>query len=754
MKNFILLLTGLYGLLAGSSATCQITKADYTRAESFYRKNVSKKIFHLEIQPHWLTDGTGFWYQTNTREGEQYYKVSIPGYQRTLAFDHQKLAQALSGVAGKTITAQSLAIKDLEWKSATQITFQVESKRYQTDLQTYQIVSAPVTPKTSREENRITSPDGNWVTFTQNHNMYLQSTKGGEPIALTKDGYDNYAYGEYLSWNDILEGECQARPVHLTASWSPDSKKIMTQILDVRNARKMHLLDWSVDSLYRPRVLSYYRGSPGDTNIVHMIPVVFDVATRKMAKVAVPPLPYFIWNSLMWSQKGDYLYGLYHHRGYKQMDVIKVDPATGKVTLMWAEINETFVEGMDFRLLEEHGFALLTSERSGWNQLYKLDWTTGKLSALTKGAFVVKQIVEVDEKQKLIYFTAAGKEKGANPYFDFLYQVSFDGNNLKLLTPEIAHHEVVLSPEKNFFVDNYSSATQPTVSVLRDLHTGNLLSRIDSADIKDLLATGWHFPEVFEAVARDGKTPIYGAMWKPTHFTKKTQYPIIDYSYTGPQTNVFPNSFKKAVFTWNQPLAEMGFIVMSVDGLGSAGRSKAFHNWSYRKLGYGLADHVLAIQQLGQRYKWVDTSRVGIFGHSAGGYDAAHALMQFPECYKVAVSQSADHDHRMEKDWWPEMYMGWPVDSAYHQQSNVTMAPRLKGKLLLIHGGIDENVNPSATFKLSEALIKANKNFDLLIIPSAHHGYPDAYSRYVDHKRWNFFIHHLLHQEPKDDINE
>ena len=256
---------------------------------------------------------------------------------------------------------------------------------------------------------------------------------------------------------------------------------------------------------------------------------------------------------------------------------------------------------------------------------------------------------------------------------------------------------------------------------------------------------GWQPPEVFTVTARDGKTTLYGALWKPTNFDPSNSYPIIENSYTGPHTQVFPRDFRRAFN--NQSLAELGFVVMQVDGLGSSGRSKAFHNYSYKNLGGNLADHIGAISQLGKRFTWLDTTRVGIYGHSAGGYDAGHAVLAYPDVYKVAVASSADHDHRMEKAWWPEMYMGWPVDSAYHLQSNITMAANLKGKLLITHGGIDENVNPSATFKLAEALIKADKQFDMLILPSQRHGY-GPYWNYFTKTRWNYFIKHLLQKDP------
>ena len=323
-----------------------------------------------------------------------------------------------------------------------------------------------------------------------------------------------------------------------------------------------------------------------------------------------------------------------------------------------------------------------------------------------------------------------------------------DGTGLTLLTPENANHDITVSPDGKYFTDNISTPDQPSRYILRDSKNGKTLAELTKANIDPLIAMNYHFPETFNCIARDGATTIYGATWKPTNFDSTKKYPVIDQTYTGPHTFMFPRNFFSSIARSNQALAELGFVVITVDGMGTANRSKAFHNVSYKNMGKNLLDHVIAIRELGKRYTWIDTSRVGIFGHSAGGYDAGHAVLEFPDFYKVAVASSADHDFRMEKDWWPEMYMGWPVDSTYNQVSNITMAPNLKGKLLIVHGGIDENVNPSATFKLAEALVKADKEFDMLILPSQHHGYSGKYNDYFTKKKWNYFVENLLGVKP------
>ena len=287
--------------------------------------------------------------------------------------------------------------------------------------------------------------------------------------------------------------------------------------------------------------------------------------------------------------------------------------------------------------------------------------------------------------------------------------------------------------------------------LLKELKSGNVLTEVIKADVSKAAAEGWKPPQTFTLKGKDGKTPIYGAVWKPTDFDPNKKYPVIDATYTGPHTQVYPKSFGRAF--QHQALAELGFVVVAIDGLGTAGRSKAFRNHSYKNMGNNLEDHVKAIRHLGQQYSWIDIGRVGIFGHSAGGYDTGRALLAFPEFYKVGVASSGDHDFRMEKAWWPEMYMGWPVDESYEGASNVTNAKNLQGKLLLVHGGMDENVNPSATFKLAEALINAGKDFDLLILPGQSHGYSGKALNFFLKKRWNYFIEHLLDKEPRWDYN-
>lgn len=453
--------------------------------------------------------------------------------------------------------------------------------------------------------------------------------------------------------------------------------------------------------------------------------------------------------SFRWEKDGEKLSGMYFHRGYKQMDFLEIEANSGKYRSLFTDKSDTFVENTQlFRSLENDRF-IISSERSGFKHLYLVDKKDGRIILqLTSGEFVVSRLHHVDEKNGWIFFEATGREKGRNVYYPHLYKVKMDGTGLTLLTQENAFHEIYISADRRNFVDNFSKVDQATQSVLREMETGRILMEISKADLTNLQKRGYQFPQNFSAKAKDGKTEIYGIYFLPSDFDAGKKYPVIDYTYTGPHTAVTPKTFKGAIMGLQQSFAELGFIVVTVDGLGTAGRGKVFQNHSYRNLGDGTSDHVLAIKQLAQNNSFLDIERVGIFGHSAGGYDAVRAMLLHPDFYKVGVSSAGDHDHRMEKAWWPEMYMGYPVGDFYHDQSNITNAANLKGRLLLAHGAIDENVNPSATYKLAEALIAAGKDFDLFIWPSRNHSFGRTNGDYFTKKRWDYFIQHLQGKEP------
>ncbi len=720
-----------------------LTKANYARAVSFLSENLyNKKVFNTHIQPNWLPENSGVWYIVQRPDEKKFMKISFPGLEKTELFDHQKLAGLLTDSLGEEVKSNDLPVTVLEYKGAGEILIRAKNKRFLFDSKNNSL------KKPERSErpngNEKPSPDKKWIAFAKDYNLFIKSPDGNQTKQLSFDGEKGYEYASYYGWDDIIEGENGKRPQRFSADWSDDSQWIFANVCDLRTAEKMYLLDWSIDTLYRPKLLSYYRGSPGDTGMVYLEPVFFNVKTGKIVRPQLPPGTHINAISMQWSETSGKVYLYQPVRGFQQINLYAFDLENEVLELLYSESSETNIDNFSYRLSEKDNRIFFLSEKNGWRQLYSLNLETRQVTPLTNGNYYINEIERIDRDSETIFFTASGKEEGVNPYLQNLYSISFNGKNLKRLTPEPLHHAVSISPDGKYFTDNFSSVTTETTTVLRDAETGKILTEIGRTYLSGL--EHWSPPQIFEAIAGDRETPIYGALWKPTNFNPEKKYPIIDNSYTGPHTQVFPKEFRSAFS--NQALAELGFVVMVVDGRGSSGRSKAFHNFSYKNLGGGLEDHIHAMRQLAERFPWVDTTRVGIFGHSAGGYDAGRAVLKYPEFYKVAVASSADHDHRMEKAWWPEMYMGWPVDSAYHLQSNITNAANLKGKLLLVHGGIDENVNPSATFKLAEALVKADKQFDMLIFPSQRHGYQGWHSRYFTKMRWNYFVKHLLGEQP------
>lgn len=743
MKKYFLLASLLITSLLATGQS--ITRDDYARAVSFLWDNVNnKKAYNLSLAPNWLSDSTGLWYVHYTPTQKSYFLVTFKPLKKTPLFDHTALATQLGQQLNDKIDANALPLESISYCKGD-FTFTVKGKRLKWTGATNQLTvnnekPAAFNPMESK------SPDGKWIAYSENYNLYIKSTTNGEVKQLSTKGVKNYEYASYYGWSDIMEGENGDRPKRFAVEWSPDSRYIQTNICDLRKAQKMYLLDWSVDTLYRAKLLGYYRGSPGDTTVVHLTPIVFDVASGKEHRLPLPRIPHELGYFFEWLNETGMGLVRQNERGYHKVDLFKVDVTTGKKQNLFTESSTTNTDGFSYFLNEPKDKLVVTSEKSGWKHIYSIDLKTNEVKQLTTGAYFVNAIVEVNKDG--VYFQGWGKEPNRNPYEQYIYRVSLDGKNLKLLTPEPGNHDSSGSPDRLYFTDVISTPQQATVSVLRETKSGKVLMELSKADVSGLAAMKWSPPQAFTAVGKDGKSTIYGLLWKPTNFDPSRKYPIIDNSYTGPHGQIVPRTYVRGININNQALAELGFIVMMVDGLGTAGRSKEFHNYSYKKMGFNLEDHVRAIRQLSKQNTWIDTTRVGIFGHSAGGYDAGHAMMQYPDFYKVAVASSADHDFRMEKAWWPEMYMGWPVDSAYQNQSTITMAGNLKGKLLITHGGIDENVNPSASFKLAEMLERADKPFDMLIFPSQRHGYTGPHQLYFTKRRWNYFVEHLQGAKP------
>jgi dipeptidyl-peptidase 4 len=500
----------------------------------------------------------------------------------------------------------------------------------------------------------------------------------------------------------------------------------------------------------RPKAFTVVYPLPGEV-LPKAQPILFDLQKQKRIDVKVDAIEMQFQGGpdFDWFPDSKSFYYRAEERGEKSIEVRVIDAETGEARSLLRETGKDYVDpGETFlRFLHESHEFIWSSERDGWNHLYLYDEKTGALKGqITQGPWVVREIIDIDEKARRTYFLASGREKSEDPYLTHLYSVGLDGKNLTLLTPENADHVVSISPDHTHFVDNASRADIPTQSSLRNLKDGSQVRVLEQSDFAELQKSGWKFAEPFHGKAADGTTDLYGLIWRPSNFDPSRKYPIVEMVYTGPQGFFVPKTFSGTLRIQQQTIAELGFITVMVDGRGTTGRSRAFHEFSYRNLGGSFEDHVAMIKQMAAQYPYMDIDRAGIYGTSAGGYGSAHAMLAFPDFYKVGVSISGDHDARLDKAWWNELYQGYPLGPDYAEQSNVTMAGRLKGHLLLVHGDIDDNVHVVETMRFADALMKANKNFDMLIVPNMYHG--EGGNLYLVRRRWDYFVQNLLGVTP------
>jgi len=734
-------------LLAVAAAFAQGTREDYARAERFLQWNIRKLVFDADVTPRWMEGGERFWYRKLGRGGKEFLLVDAAKKTRAPAFDHARLAAALSKAASREYKPSGLPFDTFEFvQQNAAIRFDLENARWTCTLAAYECTREEVPP---RQEGL--SPDRRWQAFVRAFNLWIRSVANGQEIQLTRDGEKYYDYATRLpSVRLMIEQRTEDVRQSPAVFWSPDSQKLITYRIDSRNASRFTVTQYAPPDRLRPVSFSYAYPLPGEY-LSKAEPMIFDVQSGRRIAVETQPLDIFFTGGpgFLWTRDSKRFRFTFFERAYKAVELREVDAATGAVRGLFSERSETFVDPGKFavRYLLEGDELLVASERDGWNHLYLYDGKTAQLkNQVTKGNWAVRAVDRIDEKTRQVYFLASGREPNEDPYQAHLYRINFDGTDLRPLTPENANHGVSFSPSGAYFVDRYSRPDLPGVSVLRRGTDGEVLLELEKTDAELLLKTGWKFPEPFRGTARDAKTDIYGLIWRPTNFDPSKKYPVIEQIYTGPQSFFVPKTFA-AYGNTAQAVAELGFIVVQVDGMGTSGRSKAFHNFSYKNLGDGgIDDHIALLRQMAARYPYLDLTRAGIYGTSAGGYDAAHAMLTHPDFYKVGVSISGNHDQRMDKAWWNELWMGYPVGEHYREQSNITLAPKLEGRLLLVHGDLDDNVNVSETLQFVNALIKANKDFDMLIVPNQYHG--EGGNTYLVRRRWDYFVRNLLGVTP------
>ncbi len=733
-----------------------VTAADYQRAEKFLPYNTRPLVFH-DVRPSWLT-GERFWYRDTGPDGVQFVLYDAAHGTRQPAFDHAKLAAALSASGGKKYEAAHLPFMSFEFSDDEKgLSFSAAGKKWKCDLQAYSCAEDKPADSAKKQEPGVKSPDGKSEAIIREWNLWVRDLASGKEKQLTTDGVTDFGYAtDNAGW---IHSD---RAVVL---WSPDSKKIATFQQDQRGTGEMYLVETKVG---HPRLEAWKYPLPGDKVITTIQRVIIDVDSAKVMRLQMPPDQHRStlcddlechggeWADVEWSADSTHLAFVSTSRDHKQEQLRVADAATGTVRDVLEETAATQYESgwgrVNWHYLPASNEVIWFSERDGWGHLYLYDLATGKLkNRITSGDWVVAEVLHVDEKNRMIYFLADGREK-INPYFSQLYSVGFDGKKLALLTPEEGNHQVEMSTSGLFFVDSYSQPNVTAVTVVRD-NAGNLISTVAKEDVSKLVATGWKPPIPITVKARDGVTDLYGLMFEPANLDRSKKYPIINNIYPGPQTGSVGSWSFFAARSDCEALAELGFVVVQIEGMGNPLRSKKFHDVSYGHMDDNtLPDQVAGMKDLAAKYPWIDIERTGIWGHSGGGNATAEAMFRYPDFFKVGIAESGNHDNREYEDDWGERYQGLLVTNAdgttnYDEQANQSLAKNLKGHLLLAHGTMDDNVPPYSTLLVVDALIKANKDFDLLLLPNQHHGY-GIESLYMMRRRWDYFVRYLLGAEP------
>ena len=758
----------VFGILAAigcgwSAAFAQATVAEYQRAMSL-RNRYQDLAVGTTSEPRFIERTNRFYYRRSVKGGDEFILVDAMTGQKRPAFDHVKLAAALSSALKRKITALELPFSTFSFtEDEKSIEFDIQERgipqqgpprpgsgwrcslseyvcRAQTDTgrggrggRGGGGLAGPVRPpfEINGGEPRK-SPDEKLEAIVNSFNVAIREVGKRETTLLSTDGSE----GEYYDLSSLV--------------WSPDSSKLAVYRVRPGFRRYVHYVASSPEDQLQPKHSTMQYAKPGDLLDVER-PVIFDVPNRKQLAVdaALFPNAYDL-SRLEWRKDGRALTFEYNQRGHQVYRIIEVNPADGKARAVISEEPKTFFtySSKKFRHDVADGKEVIwMSERDGWNHLYLFDGATGALkSQITKGEWPVRSVVKVDEEKRQIWFSASGMYSAKDPYFVHYYRINFDGSGLAPLTSTDANHSVTFSPDMSYYVDAYSRVDLAPALELRRSADASLVMELEKADVSELTKAGWKPPESFVAKGRDGTTDIYGVIYRPTNFDSSKKYPVIENIYAGPHAAFVPKSF--AAFNQMQALAEIGFIVVQIDGMGTNFRSKAFHDVAWQNIkDAGFPDRILWHKAVAAKYPFYDITRVGIYGTSAGGQSALGGLLFHPDFYKVGVSFVGCHDNRMDKIWWNEQWMGWPIGPHYAESSNVDNAYRLQGKVLLVVGELDQNVDPSSTMQVVNQLIKHNKDFDLLVIPGAGHGNGGAYG---EHKRNDFFARHLLGVTPPD----
>jgi dipeptidyl-peptidase-4 len=803
----------------------RIKKANYELAARFSPAKIDKMVFDTFLEPHWLEKSDRFWYGYKTSQGKTFFLVDPLKKTKQPLFDNVRLAARLTELTKFPFDAQHLSIESIKFiKNDQSVQIKIEppydigpppEKAAKTEAEgkeakkkylyfEYELATGKLMlledykEPPEKPEWAALSPDDKTVIFARNHNLYVMDAENyqkalKDPEAkdiveqqLTTDGEENYGFEQRgKSENNVDKIKNKDKRKAASVIWSRESKKFAVVRDDSRKVNDLWVINSAAEP--RPTLETYKYAMPGEPNVPQFEILVFDLKTKGRVKIKADqfkdqfvtvllaaPQARFRYEGhapVLWlSETSDKLYFARLSRDAFKLDVCVADTATGEARVLIEErmntyISYTFYAYWQPPVLLNNGRELIhCSERDGWSHYYLFDGDGKLKNQITSGPFSCQSIEGVDEKNRVLYFTACGREKAEDPYYTHLYRVNLDGTGLKLLSPENATHSVLLGDSKTYFVDNFSRVDMTPKSLLRD-SLGNLLLDLETADLSVLLAAGYKFAEPFQVKADDGVTDLYGVIWKPFDFDPNKKYPVILWVYPGPQTEEVVKSFThlksdlpeiyySVLFSYkNTGLAQFGFIVIEVGNRGgSPMRSKWYQNYGYGNLrDYGLADKKAAVEQLADRFPYVDREKVGIFGHSGGGFMSTAAMLVYPDFFKVAVSVSGNHDNNVYNYMWSEVHHGVKetVDKEgktkfeYQIDKNSEIAKNLKGRLLLVTGDVDDNVHPAGTLRVAQALIKANKRFDVFILPGIDHNYASMFP-YLYWLAGDYFCKHLI----------
>lgn len=805
MRKLILSLSMIVLIIHSQAQTT--TEANYRLASRFSPKKLDKMVFSTSVDPHWLKNTTRFWYNYETTNGKNWYIVDPAKAEKRLLFDNAKLAAQLTTIVKDPMDAQHLNIDSLRFvRDENWIQFQVtstqdsvikdtaakkgtppktEKKKYyfEYNISTGQLVQLSDFRRPVRTPRWASvSPDLQTIVFVKNYNLYWMDRSNYEKAlkneddstivehAITTDGAEDFSYSNQSYYGgggetnvDKEKNKNKRKPSFVY--WSPDSKHFTLLRTDIRAVKDL----WVINSIAEPRptLETYKYWMPGEKEAPIAYVLLFNNTTKSYRELNVKEFKdqdINIWNArqlqsdrdddwrpLQWLGTNDKFYFTRTSRDLKRIDLCSVDINTGDVKTLIPERMNTYVETRRPGLVNNGNEIIEWSERDGWAHFYLYDGNGKLKNQITSGPFHSEDIVGIDEKRRVLYFTASGKETNEDPYYMHLYRVNFDGSNLRLLNAGDYDHSASMDDNEQYYVDNYSRVNAIPKSTLYNSE-GRKITDLESADLSSLFATGYKFPEIFKVKADDGITDLFGVMYKPFDFDSTKKYPVIEYVYPGPQTEAVNSTFSRSMDRTDR-LAQLGFIVVTVGNRGgNPGRSKWYHNYGYGNLrDYGLADKKATVEQLADRYSFIDINRVGIYGHSGGGFMSTAAMLVYPDFFKVAVSSSGNHDNSIYNRWWSEKHHGvketvsdkGDTTFAYSIDKNPDLAKNLKGHLLLTTGDIDNNVHPANTIRMINALIKANKRFDFLLLPGQRHGYADM-QEYFFWKMADYFSEYLL----------